>query len=113
MNRFTIARNLVLLGTLALGGCFAQGNGPEDVGQTGSESRHEVVGADNTANVARSQPNLAISHTSPLGADVQGPQPEPWNGDSEDGDNGGPQPEPWKPLRIAPDHSDDNASAPK
>jgi hypothetical protein len=108
MNRFSIARNLVLLGALALGGCFAQGD-PEEVGQT-NDPRSELNGG-RGSNVAHSERNVGISKTSPLGADVAGPQPEPWTGDNLDGDPNGPQPEPWKNARrVAPDP--DNASAP-
>lgn len=108
MNRFNIARNLVLLGTLALGGCFAQGDGPEDVGQTGSEARH-VVATDEGANAPRRDPGWSIVGTRKLGVDVAGAQPEPWSGfgENQDGDNSGPQPEPWvPPSSFAPDHGD-------
>ena len=118
MKRFSIIRNLVVVGTLALGGCFGQGTGPDDLSQTDNDPRHaELVGVEGTATpvmVAHSERNLAISGRTPLGGANMGPQPEPWTG--ANGDPNGPQPEPWKPRRGAPDPSDgegSSAAAPK
>ena len=119
MNRFSIIRNLVVVGTLALVGCFGQGAGSDDLSQTDKDPRHaELVGVEGTATptmVAHSERNLSISGTTPLGGANMGPQPEPWTGANND-PNGGPQPEPWKPRRSASDPSDNegsSAAAPK
>ena len=118
MKRFSSIRNLVLLtAAFALGGCFAQAPGPDDLSQTDQSRRAELVGVDTgrTPMVAHSQSQggHAISGTTPLGGANMGPQPEPWTGGSSaDGDpNGGPQPEPWKPHKIAPDPEKDTSSA--
>ena len=118
MKRFSSIRNLVLslLGALALGGCFAQAPGPDDLSQTDDGSRHsQLVGVENGGTVAshsQSQSGLAISGSTPLGGTQMGPQPEPWTGAADGDPNGGPQPEPWKPHKIAPEPTP-SAAAPK
>ena len=122
MKRSSITRNIVLLSSfaafaLALGGCFGQGNTPDDLGQTSNDpGSAELVGVDRVPmpTVAHSQRDLSISGRAPLGGANFGPQPEPWAGSSDDGDpNGGPQPEPWKAYRIAPAPEGEPAPGPK
>ncbi|CAN5839413.1 hypothetical protein BH11MYX4_BH11MYX4_24330 [soil metagenome] len=103
MIRFNIARNLLVLAALVMGGCAAQSSSPGgDVGHSEDELNHtELVALDGNGSPILPNTERTFGKPTPVGGEANGPQPEPWNG--VDDPNGSPQPEPWRPKKIAPE----------